>query len=60
LQWPNSRLRNSQPSQREKDDLDECRTITLTYELHPDWADYASRTGAGWTKMLDALAATLG
>jgi hypothetical protein len=24
------------------------------------WADYASRTEAGWTKMLGALAATLG
>jgi len=24
------------------------------------WADYASRTEAGWTKMLEALAATLG
>jgi len=34
--------------------------LTLTHELHPDWADYASRTEAGWTKMLDALAATLG
>jgi len=34
--------------------------LTLTHELHPDWADYASRTQAGWTKMLDALAATLG
>jgi len=34
--------------------------LTLTHELHPDWADYASRTEAGWTKMLAALAATLG
>jgi uncharacterized protein YndB with AHSA1/START domain len=34
--------------------------LTLTHELHPDWADYASRTEAGWTKMLDALATTLG
>jgi uncharacterized protein YndB with AHSA1/START domain len=33
--------------------------LTLTHELHPDWADYASRTEAGWTKMLDVLAATL-
>jgi uncharacterized protein YndB with AHSA1/START domain len=33
--------------------------VTLTHELHPDWADYASRTEAGWTRMLNALAATL-
>lgn len=33
--------------------------LTLTHEMHPKWADYASRTEAGWTKMLDALAATL-
>lgn len=33
--------------------------LTLTHELHPDWADYASRTEAGWSTMLDALAATL-
>jgi uncharacterized protein YndB with AHSA1/START domain len=33
--------------------------LTLTHELHPDWADYASRTEAGWTKMLDVLVATL-
>jgi hypothetical protein len=33
--------------------------LTLTHELHPDWADYASRTEAGWTKMIDALAQTL-
>ena len=30
--------------------------LTLIHELHPDWADYASRTEAGWTKMLEALA----
>lgn len=30
--------------------------LTLTHELHPDWADYASRTEAAWTKMLEALA----
>jgi uncharacterized protein YndB with AHSA1/START domain len=34
--------------------------LTLTHELHPDWADYASRTEAGWTKMLKALAEALG
>jgi uncharacterized protein YndB with AHSA1/START domain len=33
--------------------------LTLTHDLHPDWADYASRTEAGWTKMLNALAVTL-
>jgi len=34
--------------------------LTLTHELHPDWADYAERTEAGWKKMLDGLAAVLG
>jgi uncharacterized protein YndB with AHSA1/START domain len=34
--------------------------LTLVHELHPDWADYADRTEAGWTKMLEALATTLG
>jgi len=34
--------------------------LTLIHELHPDWADYADRTGGAWTKMLDALATTLG
>lgn len=29
--------------------------LTLTHKLHPDWADYAGRTEAGWTKMLAAL-----
>jgi uncharacterized protein YndB with AHSA1/START domain len=33
--------------------------LTLTHELHPDWADYAERTEQGWTRMLDALAALL-
>lgn len=33
--------------------------LTLTHEMDPKWADYASRTEAAWTKMLDALAATL-
>ncbi len=33
--------------------------LTLTHELDPKWADYASRTEDAWTKMLDALAATL-
>jgi uncharacterized protein YndB with AHSA1/START domain len=34
--------------------------LTLSHELHPDWADYADRTEDAWTKMLDALAGTLG
>jgi hypothetical protein len=34
--------------------------LTLLNELHPDGADYASRTEAGWTKMLEALAEALG
>lgn len=33
--------------------------LTLTHELHPDWADYAGRTEAAWSGMLDALAVTL-
>lgn len=34
--------------------------LTLTHEMKPEWADYASRTEEGWTMILDALAATLG
>jgi uncharacterized protein YndB with AHSA1/START domain len=34
--------------------------LTLVHELHPDWADYVSRTEAAWTKMLEALATRLG
>ncbi|HEX7048502.1 MAG TPA: SRPBCC family protein [Gammaproteobacteria bacterium] len=30
--------------------------FVLTHELDPDWADYADRTQAGWTHMLEALA----
>src|SRR5690606_856869 len=33
--------------------------FTLLHELDPDWADYAERTQAGWTHMLDALAKLL-
>jgi len=33
--------------------------LTLIHELHPNWIDFASRTEAGWTKMLDVLAETL-
>ena len=31
--------------------------LTLTHEMDPKWAEYASRTEAGWTTMLNALAA---
>jgi uncharacterized protein YndB with AHSA1/START domain len=34
--------------------------LTLTHEMDPNWADYASRTEAAWAKMLDALASALG
>ena len=33
---------------------DGCR-LTLTHALDPKWADYAVRTEAGWTKMLEKL-----
>ena len=33
--------------------------LTLTHEMHPDWAEYASRAEAGWTGILERLAATL-
>lgn len=33
--------------------------LTLTHEMDPKWADYASRAEDAWTKMLDALDATL-
>jgi uncharacterized protein YndB with AHSA1/START domain len=39
-------------------DGDGCR-LTLVHTLHPDWAEYASRTEAGWTTMLTALAAMI-
>ena len=34
--------------------------LSLTHELHPDWADYADRTEAAWAKMLGVLATVLG
>ena len=34
--------------------------LTLTHDMHPKWAEYASRTEAGWSRMLGVLAATLG
>lgn len=39
-------------------DGDGC-LLTLTHALHPDWADYAERTQAGWTKIVGDLANTL-
>jgi len=33
--------------------------LTLTHEMKPEWAEYASRTEAGWASILDGLAATL-
>src|SRR5688572_8412613 len=29
--------------------------LSLTHEMDPRWADYASRTAAGWTKILESL-----
>lgn len=34
--------------------------LTLTHELQPQWAEYADRTQAGWTKMVEALGKVLG
>lgn len=33
--------------------------LTLTHELHPDWADYAERTRDAWGKMLAVLVTEL-
>lgn len=33
--------------------------LTLTHVMHAKWAEYAGRTEAGWTRMLDVLATTL-
>lgn len=33
--------------------------LTLTHEMNPKWAEYASRTEAGWTRMLGALETAL-
>lgn len=33
--------------------------LTLTHNLHPDWAEYAERTQAGWTKIVGDLAAVI-
>lgn len=39
--------------------LENGAELTLTHRLHADWADYADRVEAAWTKMLDALDETL-
>jgi len=33
--------------------------LTLMHELPPDWSDYADRTKAAWSKMLEVLASQL-
>ena len=33
--------------------------LALTHALHPNWAEYAERTQAGWTKIVGDLAAAL-
>ena len=33
--------------------------LTLTHNLHPDWAEYAERTQQGWTKIVGDLVAAL-
>jgi len=33
--------------------------LRLTHEMDPSWADYADRTRAGWSRMLDELAVVL-
>ena len=34
--------------------------LTLTHEMDPRWAEYAARTEAGWTRMMEALGRALG
>jgi len=44
-------------------DLAELQTgceLTLTHEMDPRWADFASRIEAGWATMVDTLARALG
>ena len=33
--------------------------LTLTHELHPDWADFVSRTESGWKRLTDSIAKLL-
>ena len=35
-------------------------TLTVTHELHPDWADYATPTRQAWEAMADRLAGDVG
>jgi uncharacterized protein YndB with AHSA1/START domain len=39
--------------------LENGAELTLLHQLHPEWADYAGRVEAAWTKMLDTLDETL-
>jgi uncharacterized protein YndB with AHSA1/START domain len=34
--------------------------LTLTCELHPNWAEYVPQTEKGWTMLVDAIAEVLG
>ena len=34
--------------------------LTLTCELHPNWAEYAPQTEKGWTMLVDGIAQELG
>jgi uncharacterized protein YndB with AHSA1/START domain len=34
--------------------------VTVTHELHPDWAEFAQKTEEGWRSILDAMAAAMG
>lgn len=34
--------------------------VTLTQELHPDWAEFALKSEEGWRTILDTLAKVLG
>ena len=34
--------------------------LTLTCEMHPNWAEYAPQTEKGWTMLVDAIAEVLG
>ena len=40
-------------------DTDGGSTIVLTHNLAPAWADYADRSVAGWTMILDSLTRTI-
>ena len=39
--------------------VDTGSEVTLTHELHPDWAEYLDRTKDAWTIMLEAMAKEL-